>query len=125
MKQTISLFLVIALLVSFTKESAYIPATQVSIKGEKFYINGKPTFEGRSWNGVSVEGLLPNSRMVQGTFNDLNPETISKWDYPDGKWDAKRNTDEFIAAMPGWKEHGLLAMTLNFQGGSPEGYSRM
>lgn len=125
MKQTISLFLVIALLVSFTKESAYIPATQVSIKADKFYINGKPTFEGRSWNGVSVEGLLPNSRMVQGTFDDLNPETISKWDYPDGKWDAKRNTDEFIAAMPGWKEHGLLAMTLNFQGGSPEGYSRM
>ena len=125
MKQTISLFLVIALLVSFTKESAYIPATQVSIKGDKFYINGKPTFEGRSWNGVSVEGLLPNSRMVQGTFDDLNTDTILKWDYPNGKWDANRNTDEFIAAMPDWKEHGLLAITLNFQGGSPEGYSRM
>jgi len=35
------------------------PNTEVSIKGEKFYINGKPTFEGRTWEGVSVEGLLP------------------------------------------------------------------
>lgn len=98
--------------------------TAVSIVGEKFFINGNPTFEGRIWNGISVEGLLPNSRMVQGVFDDLNPETVSKWDYPDGKWDANRNTSEFIAAMPEWKNHGLLAFTINFQGGSPEGYSR-
>lgn len=32
--------------------------------------------------------------------------------------------NEFIAAMPEWKRHGLLAVTLNFQGGSPEGYSK-
>jgi hypothetical protein len=99
--------------------------TRVTIEGEKFYINGKPTFQGRTWQGISVEGLLPNSRMVQGVFDDLNPETIEKWKYPDtGKWDAERNTAEFIAAMPEWKKHGLLAFTINFQGGSPEGYSR-
>ena len=57
--------------------------TVVSIKGEKFYINGTPTFEGRTWQGYPVEGLLPNSRMVQGIFDDLNPETVSKWKYPD------------------------------------------
>ncbi len=123
MKQTIHLFLVMVLLVSGTKESVFVPETQVSIKGDKFYINGKPTFEGRIWDSVSVEGLLPNSRMVQATFDDLNPETSSKWKYPDGKWDANRNTDEFIAAMPEWREYGLLAFTVNFQGGSPEGYS--
>jgi hypothetical protein len=62
--------------------------------------------------------------MVQGVFDDLNPETVSKWKYPDtGVWDANRNTDEFIAAMSGWRKHGLLAFTINFQGGSPEGYS--
>jgi hypothetical protein len=98
--------------------------TEVSIVGEKFYINGKPTFEGRTWQGFSVEGLLPNSRMVQGVFDDLNPETVSKWKYPDtGTWDADRNTNEFIAAMESWRKHGLMAFTINLQGGSPEGYS--
>ena len=98
--------------------------TRVSIQGEKFFINGKPTFEGRTWNGISVEGLLPNSRMVQGIFDDLNPETVSKWKYPDtGVWSAERNTSEFIAVMGEWRKHGLLAFTINFQGGSPEGYS--
>jgi hypothetical protein len=99
--------------------------TEVSIRGEKFYINGKPTFSGRIWNGYTIEGLLPNSRMVQGIFDDLNSETQAKWKYPDSqKWDAKRNTREFIEAMPLWKQHGLLAFTLNLQGGSPEGYSK-
>lgn len=99
--------------------------TEVSIHGEKFYINGKPTFKSRTWNGYQVEGLLPNSRMVQAIFDDLNPETQSRWTYPDGKkWNANRNTKEFIKAMPEWKKHGLLAFTVNLQGGSPEGYSK-
>lgn len=99
--------------------------THVSIRGEDFYINGQPTYAGRSWNGHRIEGLLFNSRMVQGIFDDLNPETTNRWAYPDtGKWDANRNTSEFIAAMPEWRRHGLLAFTLNLQGGSPYGYSR-
>ncbi len=66
-----------------------------------------------------------NSRMVQGVFDDLNPQTVDRWAYPDTQvWDSERNTREFIAAMPAWREHGLLAFTLNLQGGSPEGYSR-
>ncbi|MGV3557070.1 hypothetical protein [Larkinella arboricola] len=98
--------------------------TTVSIVGDQFYINGKPTFQGRSWNGYRIEGLLPNARLVQGIFDDQNTESRSRWAYPDTKtWDANRNTDEFIAARPIWKAHGLLAFTLNLQGGSPEGYS--
>jgi hypothetical protein len=62
--------------------------------------------------------------MVQGIFDDRNPETRSRWNYPDGPWDADRNSREFIAAMPLWKAKGLLAFTINLQGGSPEGYSR-
>lgn len=97
--------------------------TNVSIEGEKFYINGKPTFEGRVWQGHSVEGLLPNSRMVQGVFDDENPETTLLWKYPDtGIWDANRNTDDFLKAMDSWKRHGLSAFTVNMQGGSPTGY---
>jgi hypothetical protein len=99
--------------------------TQVSIRGEDFCINGQPTYAGRIWNGHRIEGLLFNARMVQGIFDDLNPDTTNRWIYPDtGKWDANRNTREFIAAMPEWRAHGLLAFTLNLQGGSPYGYSR-
>jgi hypothetical protein len=104
---------------------AQVPQTSVSIVGEDFYINGKPTYAGRTWNGNRVEGLLLNTRLVQATFDDLNPETAVRWAYPDTqKWDAERNVREFIDAMPQWKKHGLLAFTVNFQGGSPEGYSK-
>ncbi len=117
-------FLFIAFLAIFTFNFAYSikPDTEVTINGEKFYINGSPTFKGRIWDGISVEGLLPNSRMVQGIFDDLNPETVVRWNYPDGKWNAKRNTNEFVSAMSSWRKHGLLAFTINLQGGSPMGY---
>ncbi len=99
--------------------------TQVSIDGEQILINGEPTYKGVTWNGQRIEGLLFNSRMVQGIYDDLNPETRSLWAYPDtGMWDAERNTREFLAAMPVWREHGLLAFTINLQGGSPQGYSK-
>jgi len=99
--------------------------TEVSIRGQEFYINGKPTYEDRTWRGHKIQGLLFNSRMVQATFDDLNPATREKWIYPDTKrWDAERNTREFLAAMPEWRRHGLLAVTLNLQGGSPQGYSK-
>lgn len=96
--------------------------TVVSIDADMFLINGKPTFEGRIWKGIRVEGLLPNSRMVQGIFDDLNEETAGRWNYPDGEWSAKRNNDEFVAAMDEWRAHGLLSFTVNMQGGSPMGY---
>jgi hypothetical protein len=99
--------------------------TKVTIKGAKFLINGEPTYKDRKWKDHPIEGLLFNSRMVQGIFDDLNPDTKSRWAYPDTKkWDADRNTREFLAAMPEWKRPGLLAFTLNLQGGSPEGYSK-
>lgn len=99
--------------------------TSVSIVGDAFHINGKPTYEGRTWRGMKIEGLLMNSRMVQGIFDDENPVTRKMWVYPDtGRWDPERNTREFIAAMPMWRKHGLLAFTINLQGGSPQGYSQ-
>lgn len=97
--------------------------TTVSISGNQFFINGKPTYEGRYYNGNKIEGLLMNSRMVQGIFDDLNPATKHHFKYSDtGTWDADRNTTEFINAMAEWKSNGLLAFTLNLQGGSPTGY---
>ena len=105
--------------------AAFTPQTVVSIDGDAIHINGKPTYAGRSWRGHKIEGLLFNSRVVQATFDDANPETAARWAYPDTKqWDADRNTREFLAAMPAWRKNGLLAITVNLQGGSPEGYSK-
>lgn len=99
--------------------------TRIAIAGEQFLINGRLTYKGRSWRGHKIEGLLMNARLVQGIFDDRNPNTQTRWAYPDTKrWDAERNTREFIAAMPDWRRHGLLGFTLNLQGGSPEGYSK-
>ena len=115
---------VIALLLALPL-SAAARHTVVSISGDSFLINGRPTYAGRFWRGQPVAGLLMNARMVQGIFDDRNPATAGQWAYPDtGKWDPERNTSEFIAAMPEWKRHGLLAFTINLQGGSPYGYSK-
>lgn len=97
--------------------------TSVSIVGDEFYINGKPTYNGRSWRGHKIEGLLLNARLVQGVFDDRNTNTVGWWSYPDtGKWDPERNTREFVDSMPEWRRNGLLAFTINLQGGSPRGY---
>lgn len=99
--------------------------TEIGIDGNRFILNGRPTYPGRTYRGRKIEGLLLNSRMVQGVFDDRNPETRQKWAYPDtGKWDPDRNTNEFVAAMPAWRKHGVLGFTINLQGGSPEGYSK-
>lgn len=66
-----------------------------------------------------------NSRMVQGLFDDItdSPEAAARFAYPDTQeWDADRNTNEFVDAMEDWYNNGLLAFTLNLQGGSPMGY---
>jgi hypothetical protein len=74
---------------------------------------------------MRVEGLLMNSRMANGIFDDLNPTTRHFWNYPDtGNWDPQRNTREFVAAMANWRQHGLLSFTINLQGGNPRGYTR-
>lgn len=100
--------------------------TRIAIEGDAFRLNGRPTYEGRVYRDMKIEGLLMNSRMVQGTFDDHNPETRDRWKYPDtGVWDPERHTREFVAAMPEWRRHGLLSFTINLQGGSPEGYSKV
>jgi len=92
--------------------------TEVRIDGTKFLVNGEPTYKGMSHDDRAIEGLLMNSRMVQAIFDDECPETVVHWEYPDtGVWDADRNTDEFCAALPTYREHGLLGVTVGLQGG--------
>jgi len=122
-KPLFALLLLFAFQVILTGQT--VRKTVVEIKGDRFYINGKPTYSGRYWKGLKIEGLLLNSRMVQGIFDDANPETISLWAYPDTKkWDPERNSEEFIMNMKKWCDCGLLSFTINMQGGSPQGYSQ-
>jgi len=97
-------------------------ATSVALAGNAFHINGKPTYPGRSFRGSKVEGQLFTSRMVNCIINDQNPETRGMWAWRDGPWDPERNTNEFIAALPLYRSHGLTSVAFNIQGGSPMGY---
>src|ERR1035437_9768681 len=93
-------------------------ATEVSIDGRAFCLQGRPTYEGVTYRGKPVEGLLLNARMIQAIFDDECPETRSHWRYPDtGVWDPNRNTDDFCAHLPLYRTHGLLAVTVGMQGG--------
>jgi hypothetical protein len=114
---------IVVLIITTISCSNSVTRTTVSIVGNQFYVDDEITYKGRYWEGNKIEGLLMNSRMVQGIFDDMNPETAAKWKYPDtGVWDPERNTDEFVEAMEEWYRHGLLSFTINFQGGSPMGY---
>ena len=94
--------------------------TKLSIAGEKFLLNGVPSHEGRVYDGRDVEGLLFNVRAVQATFDDATEATRDQWAYPDtGVWDAERNVRELCDALPAWRDHGVLAFTVNLQGGGP------
>ena len=93
-------------------------STTVAIDGEQFLINGRPTYEGREYDGRRVSGLLFNTRMANAIFDDENRSTRTNWRYPDtGTWDPDRNTDEFCAALPGYAAHGVLGVTVGLQGG--------
>ncbi len=100
-------------------------STTVEIDGDSWLINGQPTYKGRSFRDMKVEGLLLNSRMANAIFDDINPWTRGLWAYPDtSTWDPSRNTSELIKMLPVYVEYGLTAININIQGGSPLGYYR-
>ena len=111
-------------------------ATVVGIRGSFFTINGHPTYTpeaGFPNADTNLTGTLLNVRAVQAIFDDANyPRQGSRanpyvsntmgavsFDYPDGKWNPDRQTNEFIAALPDWRRSGLLAFTVSLQGGGP------
>jgi len=102
---------------------------ELSIEGEEFRFDGRPTCAGRSRAGVDLQGRLFNARLIQGVFDDACPATRQRWAYPDTRrWDPDRNTDELCAALPEYRRHGLRAITVGLQGGGsiyePEVYDR-
>jgi hypothetical protein len=85
-------------------EAGRSPRTRISIAGGGWQINGQVTYP-----GSRAQGLLMNVRMVNSTFGDRNkPE-----------FDADANTARFIAQIPDYRAHGVLAFTLCLQGGMP------
>ena len=95
--------------------SSTTPGTQLSITGTSFAIDGQVTHQ-----GLANEGLLMNSRMINGIFDDANASTRWRWVYPDTQvWDPNRNTDELVAMLPTYHADGLDAITVGLQGGRP------
>jgi CubicO group peptidase (beta-lactamase class C family) len=85
-------------------EEPFTPRTRVSLRGERWCINGELTNR-----GSHAEGLLMNVRMVNAVFEDRNR--------PDRDPDAI--TDRFLAHLPDYAAHGVNALTLCLQGGMP------
>ena len=89
--------------------------TVVSIQGTRFLINGRLTSPGKP-----AEGQLLNTRMAQAIFDDDNPATVGDWAYPDThQWDPQWNTNEFLAMLPAYAQHGIRMITVGLQGGCP------
>ncbi len=78
--------------------------TTIGIRDGRWSLDGELTYA-----GSAAEGLLMNARMVNAVYEDLSrPE-----------FDADANTARFIAQVPDYVGHGLLAFTLCLQGGMP------
>ncbi len=92
------------------------PATQTTVgsHGSLWTVNGRPVNP-----GSPSEGTLQSARVVQGIWDDENDASRHLWAYPDGPWDPERNLSGLIAAMPVYAAHGLDAITVSLQGGSP------
>jgi hypothetical protein len=88
----------------------FSPKTAVFIDGTKFRTNGELTYEGSKPGSL---GRLMNVRMVNSVFDDENPATR-----PEG-FDSEANTARFIDSMDEYKSKGILAFTINLQGGFP------
>lgn len=84
--------------------------TAVTIEADRFFLNGQPAYLGLSPKAL---GKLMNVRMVNSTFDDENPATR-----PEG-FDPEANTARFIDSMDQYRAKGILAFTLNLQGGYP------
>ncbi len=91
--------------------------TALSVKGDRFLINGKYTYCEIKDCPENNKGLLMNARFIQGVFDDeLDP---SRFDRFGKNFDPEANTDLLIEALPQWYAHGLRAFTVGLQGGGP------
>lgn len=82
---------------------------------EWFCVDNSPTHV-----DTNVTGLLLNSRMIQGVFDDANASSRTMWAYPNKMpYDSNRQTAEFAGNMSAYSSCGLDAFTVGMQGGGP------
>src|SRR5215831_2654324 len=81
--------------------------TRIAIDRTQFFINGQPTYKGRVCRGNRIEGLLMNARLVQGIFDDLNPDTLNRWAYPDTRHGIQSGTR--ANSLQRWPSGGVMA----------------
>jgi hypothetical protein len=105
---TAGFFAIIFILFSGCSRSS--TETVVSIKKDKWYINGKITNK-----GSPAEGLLMNVRMVNSVFEDRGDKLPEE--FQDFK--PEKNTDNFISKVPEYISNGVNAFTIGLQGGMP------
>lgn len=103
------LFLAI-LLASCQSPETPVSLTQVSIDGEKWYINGEITNP-----GSPAAGLLMNVRMVNAVFEDRG----EGWKKQVESFDPEENTQTFINHIPEYVALGVNAFVISLQGGLP------
>ena len=89
--------------------------TVLSIKEDRFLINGSLTYSEIKGCPASCNGLLMNARFIQGIFNDKN--NIDRYNRFGRTFNVKNNTEQLINALPLWYSYGLRAITVGFQGG--------
>jgi len=82
--------------------------TRVSIEGDRWLIDGRPTHP-----GSQAEGLLMNVRMVNSVFEDVGTAGREKL----GRFDPQENTRRFIARIDEYAKSGVAAFTISLQGG--------
>ena len=96
-------------------------AAVVSIRGDRFLIDGEPTYSDALGADERIRGLLMGVCATQALFDDENPPTRGEWRYPDGTaYSADRQTDELIAALTSYRRHGVIAVRINLQGDTPK-----
>jgi len=78
--------------------------TRISIKDDRWFLNGHPTYP-----GAEAEGLLMNVRMVNATFEDRERP----------QFDVEGSTRAFLTALGDYGASGVGGITLNLQGGFP------
>jgi hypothetical protein len=110
MVYSVSIAALTSVMVNCAVAGQFVPKTIVSIEGRNFLINGELTYEGCK---PESRGRLMNIRMVNSVFDDENPATR-----PTG-FGPEANTDSFIESMDEYKSKGILAFTINLQGGFP------
>ena len=91
--------------------------TTLTIDGTRFRINGEYTYAEIPNCPEAYHGLLMNARFIQGIFDDK--VDAGRFNRFGRTFDADRNTEDLIAALPAWHAAGLRAFTVGFQGGGP------